>query len=177
MGAEMVASPSTSAARGPGRAAAGTLAAAIDRCGWERRTAAAPLPASGSGRRSYSGMPEPDPEHNPAPSQKVIDIVDAIENLTVKEVVWLCKLQQERFGISDAELGMVPMGAAPAATPAAATAEAPAAEAAPEKTEFDVIIDSYDTPSKIKIIKEVRSVMPELGLKQAKELVRSRTAR
>jgi ribosomal protein L7/L12 len=124
--------------------------------------------------RVYSRVPEPDPEVNPEPSQRVIDIVDAIENLTVKEAVWLCKLQQERFGITDAELGMGPMGYVPAAAPAAApAAEEAAAEAtAPEKTEFDVIIDSYDTPAKIKIIKEVRSVLPELGLKQAKELVR-----
>jgi ribosomal protein L7/L12 len=124
--------------------------------------------------RDYVTVPQPDPEENPEPSQRVIDIVDAIENLTVKEAIWLCKLQKERFGITDADLGMMPMGYAPAGAPATApAAEAPAAEEKPpEKTEFDVIIDSYDTPSKIKIIKEVRAVLPELGLKQAKELVR-----
>ena len=40
-----------------------------------------------------------------------------------------------------------------------------------EKTTFDVKLVSYDATVKIKIIKEVRVVVPGLGLKEAKELV------
>jgi large subunit ribosomal protein L7/L12 len=46
-----------------------------------------------------------------------------------------------------------------------------AAAAAPEKTTFDVKLVSYDASIKIKIIKEVRVIVPGLGLKEAKELV------
>lgn len=53
---------------------------------------------------------------------------------------------------------------------AAPAAAAPKAE---EKTEFDVKLTGFDTASKVKVIKEVRAVLPELGLKEAKEMVRS----
>ena len=58
-------------------------------------------------------------------------------------------------------------GAAQAAAPAAAE---PVKE--PEKTEFDVKLEGFDAAAKIKVIKEVR-VITELGLKEAKELVRA----
>lgn len=113
---------------------------------------------------------KPHPLLNPKPSEQVLKLVDAVENLTVKEMVWFTKLLQERLGISDAELGIgvpmaVPMGVAAPAAPA------PVAEEKPEQTEFDVIIEGYEASSKIKIIKEVRSFVPGLGLKDGKELV------
>ncbi len=63
---------------------------------------------------------------------------------------------------------MMPSAGAGPAGPAAA-AEAPAEE---EKTEFDVKLTGFDAAAKIKVIKEVRA-MTNLGLKEAKELVRS----
>lgn len=56
---------------------------------------------------------------------------------------------------------------------AAAGGTTPEAEAAPveEKTEFDVKLTGFDAAAKIKVIKEVRA-MTNLGLKEAKELVR-----
>ena len=62
-------------------------------------------------------------------------------------------------------MGMAPMAAAPAAG-------VDAGEAAPEKTSFNVVIDGFDASAKIKIIKEIRVVLPDLGLKEAKALVR-----
>ena len=62
-------------------------------------------------------------------------------------------------------------GAAQAAAPAAAE---PVQE--PEKTEFDVKLEGFDAAAKIKVIKEVR-VITELGLKEAKELVRALTTK
>lgn len=122
-------------------------------------------------RRTFSASPEPDTELNPEASQRVVDIVDAIENLSVKDLVWLNKLLKERLGVSDAELGIgMPMAMPMAAAGAPAAAEA-AEEAAPEKTEFKVIIEGYEASAKIKIIKELRSVVSGLGLKEAKELV------
>ena len=60
----------------------------------------------------------------------------------------------------DVPLAVCGAGAAPAA-------EAPPAEA---KTEFDIKLTGFDAASKVKVIKEVRT-MTSLGLKEAKELV------
>jgi large subunit ribosomal protein L7/L12 len=40
-----------------------------------------------------------------------------------------------------------------------------------EKTEFTVVLKSVDPAKKIKVIKEVRAIKPDLGLKEAKDLV------
>lgn len=63
-----------------------------------------------------------------------------------------------------------PMGAAPAQAAPAAAAPAEEAEPAAEKTSFNVILESFDAESKIKLIKEVRAITG-LGLKEAKEAV------
>ena len=86
-------------------------------------------------------------------------ILDAIASMTVLEVSELVKAMEEKFGVTAA----APM--AMAAGPAAAAA--PAAE---EKTEFNVILKSYDDAKKIPVIKEVRTITG-LGLKEAKDLV------
>jgi large subunit ribosomal protein L7/L12 len=89
--------------------------------------------------------------------------------------VWLNRILKDRLGITDADLGIgmapVAAAAAPAAGEQAAAPEA--AQAAEEKKEFTVVIEGYDAAAKIKIIKELRAVVPELGLKEAKALVRT----
>jgi large subunit ribosomal protein L7/L12 len=87
------------------------------------------------------------------------EILEAIASKTVLEVSELVKMMEEKFGVSAA----APM--AMAAGPAAAAA--PAVE---EKTEFTVVLKSYDDTKKIPVIKEVRSITG-LGLKEAKDLV------
>jgi large subunit ribosomal protein L7/L12 len=57
-----------------------------------------------------------------------------------------------------------------AAMPAAGGAGAAPAEAAEEQTEFTVVLTGGGD-KKINVIKEVRSVRPDLGLKEAKDLV------
>src|ERR1700722_11848633 len=89
-------------------------------------------------------------------------IVDDLSSLTVLEASELAKLLEEKWGVSAA----APM--AMAAGPAAAAA-APA-EAAEEQTEFTVVLTGGGE-KKINVIKEVRSVRPDLGLKEAKDLV------
>jgi large subunit ribosomal protein L7/L12 len=86
-------------------------------------------------------------------------ILEAIAAMTVLEVSELVKAMEEKFGVSAA--APVAMAAGPAA------AAAPAAE---EKTEFNVILKSYDEAKKIPVIKEVRTITG-LGLKEAKDLV------
>ncbi len=89
-------------------------------------------------------------------------IVEELSGLTVLEVAELVKTLEEKWGVS---------AAAPVAAVAVAAGAAPAA-AAEEKTEFDVILADGGT-NKIAVIKEVRAVVPGLGLAEAKKLVES----
>ena len=87
-------------------------------------------------------------------------LVDELSTLTVLEASELSKLLEDKWGVS---------AAAPVAV-AAAGAAAPAAEAVEEQTEFTVVLTAGGD-KKINVIKEVRSVRPDLGLKEAKDLV------
>jgi large subunit ribosomal protein L7/L12 len=89
-------------------------------------------------------------------------LVDELSKLTVLEASELSKLLEEKWGVS---------AAAPVAVAAAPGAGAAApAEAAEEQTEFTVVLTAGGD-KKINVIKEVRSVRPDLGLKEAKDLV------
>jgi large subunit ribosomal protein L7/L12 len=90
-------------------------------------------------------------------------ILDAIAGMTVLEVSELVKAMEEKFGVTAA--APVAVAAAPGA--AAAGGGAAAAE---EKTEFTVVLKSFDETKKIPVIKEVRAITG-LGLKEAKDLV------
>jgi len=87
------------------------------------------------------------------------EILEAISNMTVMEVVDLISAMEEKFGVSAA--------AAVAVAPAAAAADAGAA--AEEKTEFDVVMTSFGA-NKVGVIKAVRAITG-LGLKEAKDMV------
>ncbi len=91
-------------------------------------------------------------------------IVEELSGLTVLEVAELVKSLEDKWGVSAA----APVAVA-AAGGAAGGAAAPAAE---EKTEFDVILTDAGS-NKIGVIKEVRTVVPGLGLAEAKKLVES----
>lgn len=88
-------------------------------------------------------------------------IIKEIESLTVLELNELVKSLEEKFGVSAA------MMAAPAST-ASAQPEA----VAEEKSEYDVVLAAAGD-QKIKVIKAVREINQQLGLKEAKELVES----
>ena len=94
---------------------------------------------------------------------KLEKLVDELSTLTVLEASELSKLLEEKWGVS---------AAAPVAVAAAggAAAGAAPAEAAEEQTEFTVVLTAGGD-KKINVIKEVRSVRPDLGLKEAKDLV------
>src|SRR5579864_5763411 len=91
-------------------------------------------------------------------------IVEDLSQLTVLEASELSKLLEEKWGVSAAAPVAV------AAAPGAAAAGAAPAEAAEEQTEFTVVLTGGGD-KKINVIKEVRSVRPDLGLKEAKDLV------
>lgn len=83
------------------------------------------------------------------------DIINAVAEMSVKDVVTLIEAMEEKFGVTAA--------AAVMAGPAAA------AEAAEEQTEFTVILAEAGD-KKVNVIKAVRGATG-LGLKEAKELV------
>ena len=89
-------------------------------------------------------------------------LVDDLSALTVLEAAELSKKLEEKWGVS---------AAAPVAVAAVAGAGASApVEVAEEQTEFTVVLTAGGE-KKINVIKEVRSVRPDLGLKEAKDLV------
>ncbi len=85
-------------------------------------------------------------------------IVETLKGMTLLEVSELVKELETTFGVS---------ASAPVAVAAVAGA-APAA-AAEEKTEFTVVLTDAGA-NKINVIKELRAVLPGLGLKEAKDL-------
>ena len=86
------------------------------------------------------------------------DILEAISQMSVMDVVELVKSMEEKFGVS---------AAAVALAPAAGAGEAVAA--AEEKTEFNVIMTNFGS-NKINVIKTIRE-LTGLGLKEAKDMV------
>jgi len=87
------------------------------------------------------------------------EIIEAVDALTVLELVELKDKLQEKYGVTAAAPVAVAMG--------------PGGEAAPEEEEqvlFDVVIEDAGE-QKIQVIKAVREVSSSLGLKEAKELV------
>jgi large subunit ribosomal protein L7/L12 len=92
------------------------------------------------------------------------ELVDSLSALTVLEAAELSKMLEEKWGVSAAAPVAV------AAAPGAGGAGAAPAEAAEEQTEFTVVLTAGGD-KKINVIKEVRSVRPDLGLKEAKDLV------
>jgi|TARA_B110000908_G_C9891196_1_gene286881 large subunit ribosomal protein L7/L12 len=84
------------------------------------------------------------------------DILNAIAEMPVMELVELIEAAEEKFNVS-------------AAAAVAVAGPAAAAEAVEEQTEFDVVMTSFG-PNKVSVIKAVRTATG-LGLKEAKTLV------
>ena len=96
---------------------------------------------------------------------KTEEILESLKSLSLLEASELVKQIEESFGVSAAASA----GVAIAAPGAGGEVEGGAAE---EKTEFDVILESFDAAAKIKVLKVVRNATG-LGLGDAKALVES----
>jgi large subunit ribosomal protein L7/L12 len=89
------------------------------------------------------------------------EILEAISNMTVMQVVELIGDMEKKFGVTAAAPVAMMAGGGGAAAPAAA---------AEEKTEFTVSLKEYPADKKVGVIKVVRE-LTGLGLKEAKDLV------
>ncbi|KAJ1970772.1 54S ribosomal protein L12, mitochondrial [Dimargaris xerosporica] len=103
---------------------------------------------------------------------KLQGIVQQIEQLTLLETADLVEMLKSRFNIKDMGMPMMaaPMmsgqGAGSAST--AAEEEAPKAEA---KTHFSVKLEKFDAKAKAKIIREIKGIVPNMNLVEAKKFV------
>ncbi len=96
-------------------------------------------------------------------SDKIAQVKELLNSLTLLEAAQLAKQLQEEWGVTAAAPMMAMAG------PVAAAAAPAAAEPVEEQTEFDVILKGFGD-NKINVIKEIRKIT-NLGLKEAKELV------
>lgn len=97
-------------------------------------------------------------------SEKVEQLINSVEGMTVLELSDLVKALEEKFGVT-ANMPMMVMGG-PGAASGGAGGQAASQE---EKSVFNVVLTSAGA-NKIAVIKEVRTVT-NLGLKEAKDLV------
>lgn len=93
--------------------------------------------------------------------EKLTKILDQISTLSVLELSDLVKALEEKFDVKAVATTTVP-------TASVGTGTGPAP--VEEKTEFEVVVTSAGT-NKIAVIKAVREFKPELGLKEAKDMV------
>ncbi|CAE8677855.1 unnamed protein product [Polarella glacialis] len=135
-------------------ALAGLCACLLREAAFTSSTFVAGMPTMrGSGRQASVAME----------SAKVDAIVEELKGLTLLEASELVKAIEETFGVdaSSGGGGMMMMAAGPAAE---------VEEAAPEKTEFAVVLKEVPKDKKIAILKVVRT-LTGMGLKEAKEMV------
>merc|ERR1719161_2471784 len=103
---------------------------------------------------------------NVAMSAVVDEVMDKLKGMTLLEASELVKAIEETFDVDASACGG---GGMMMMAPGAAAGAAPA-EAAEEKTEFDLVLESFPADKKIAVLKIVRGITG-LGLKEAKEFV------
>ncbi|KAM3742082.1 hypothetical protein ACB098_07G044500 [Castanea mollissima] len=110
-------------------------------------------------------------EHRSPPSERVFRLVDEVSGLTLAEAAELGAILMRKMGMKEPPtVGVLKPGAAGLAGMAVKSSAAAKEEKKPEKTVFEIKLESYEASAKIKIIKEVRG-FTDLGLKEAKDLV------
>lgn len=107
---------------------------------------------------------EPTVEEKPALAGKFKDLIEQIETMSVADLADLVKALEDRFGVSAA----APVAVAGSGGSSSANADA----AEEEKTSYTVVLKDAGA-QKIAVIKAVREVNQDLGLKEAKDLVDS----
>ena len=110
-------------------------------------------------------------EHRSPPSERVFRLIDEVAGLTLAEAAELGAIMMKKMGMKEPPtVGVLKPGAAGLAGMGVKAPTASKEEKKPEKTVFELKLESFEAASKIKIIKEVRG-FTDLGLKEAKDLV------
>jgi ribosomal protein L7/L12 len=100
-------------------------------------------------------------------SQEVEQLVDRLCRLNLIETSQVVRILKERLNLPDM-VAAAPSAASPAQSATTAAQAAPAVEA---KTEFKVTLDKFDPASKAKVIREIKGLLPNLNLVEAKAFV------
>jgi|UniRef100_A0AC35FEL6 large subunit ribosomal protein L7/L12 len=98
-------------------------------------------------------------------------LVDQIANLPLLDVADLNYALKKKLNLPDAPMMPAGMMMAAASAPAAAAAAEANDDSIPQKMTFAVKITKYDDSKKISLIKEIRNIMPNLNLVQAKKFI------
>ncbi|CDJ61219.1 50S ribosomal protein L12, putative [Eimeria maxima] len=126
---------------------------------------------SAGGPNAGAGEDSPQPPVGP----RVQAVLEQLQQLTLLEVSELVRQLERVFGVSAASaLGAAAAGtaaAAPAGAQSSGDSGASAAPAAPEKTAFKVVVKAVPTANRISVIKTLRSLRSDLGLKEAKNFI------
>ncbi|KAF7331743.1 54S ribosomal protein L12, mitochondrial [Mycena kentingensis (nom. inval.)] len=134
-----------------------------------RRGLATPAPDATSATAATPPPPKPAAKGGAA-DPAVTRLVDTISSLTLLQAADLVTALKSRLNIQEIAMPVAAAGGAPAA---AAASDEPEAEKPKEKTIFNVVLDSFDAGSKPKIIREVKALVPNLTLIDAKKFVES----
>ncbi|PWA73471.1 ribosomal protein L7/L12, oligomerization [Artemisia annua] len=100
-------------------------------------------------------------EHRSPPTDRVWRLVDEMSSLTLAEVAELSSIMMKKMGMEPPVIAVMKGGAAGLAGAGGKGQGGAKEEAKPEKSVFELKLDSFEAASKIKIIKEVRSYNPE----------------
>ncbi|KAF9481977.1 ClpS-like protein [Pholiota conissans] len=131
------------------------------------------LSARGLATATEAAKSTPPPPPAAATSDpRITRIVDDISSLTLLQASDLVSLLKTRLNITEVAMPAAAPSAAPAQAAAAASDE-PAAEKPKEKTVFNVKLESFDAGAKPKVIREVKALVPNLTLMDAKKFVES----
>ena len=133
------------------------------------------LPQPPSEQPVFCETPLPTPSLDGSPksySPKITSLVDQISSLTLLEVADLNELLKTTLGLPDIAMA-APVGAGPVAPGGAdnAIAEGAATEEKGEKLVFNVKLVKFDAENKVKLIKEMKSLIEGMNLVQAKKFV------
>ncbi|CUA73823.1 54S ribosomal protein L12, mitochondrial [Rhizoctonia solani] len=109
----------------------------------------------------------------PVTDPKIVGLVNDISGLTLLQAADLVSLLKTRLNITEIAMPAASAPVTGAPTAAASAEEAPAEEKPKEKTIFNVKLEKFDAASKAKIIREVKAIMPNMNLVEAKKFVES----
>ncbi|KAM7540019.1 hypothetical protein Aperf_G00000039393 [Anoplocephala perfoliata] len=100
--------------------------------------------------------------------ENIVKIVDQVAALTLLEVADLNELLSKRLNIKAPTHSMSPM---PVQQAASIKEETDSIEQAPAKTSYAVKLMKFDAAKKVALIKEIKNILPDMNLVQAKKFV------